>query len=170
MHTIRIQYVRLFFGVLLFFSSQILFAQNKIAISKRAPISLNLSNVYNAGSKGQIMADNSQWLNYTVVVKHGDPKVSISVDIDSGSVPEGLELYVEASAYKGFSRGKMGSPTGRIRLTNVPRVLIDNIRTSYTGSGKNEGHQLTFYFEIKDYSKLEPGINSIYVQYTINQQ
>lgn len=169
MHWKRIHFRGLILGVVLIFTTSTLVAQNKIAISKRAPISLDLSNVYNAGSKGQIMADNSQWLNYTILIEGSDPTASISVGIASGSVPEGLELYVEANTYKGFSRGRMGSPTGRIHLTNMPRVLIDNIGTSYTGSGKNEGHQLTFYFEISNYAKLEPGINSIYVQYTINQ-
>lgn len=170
MHWKRIHFKELIVWIVLIFTTSALVAQNKIAISRRAPVSLDLSNVYNAGRKGQIMADNSQWLNYTVVVKHGDPKASISVDIDLGSVPEGLELYVEASKYKGFSHGKMGLPTGRIRLSNIPKVLIHNIRTSYTGAGIYEGHQLTFYFEITDYSKLEPGINPIYIQYTLNQQ
>lgn len=164
------KYIRLILWLLFLFSSILTIAQNKIAISRRAPISLDLSNIYNAGAKGQVMADNSQWLNYTILIEDADPRVSISVDISSGRVPPGMELYVEAKPYKGFSRGRMGSPTGRVRLSNMPRVLIDNIGTSYTGSGRNEGHQLTFYFEITDYSKLEPGIHSIYVQYTINNQ
>lgn len=144
-------------------------AQNKLDISKRTPIYLDFSNIHNAGMKGQVMADDSQWLNYTILIESADPTASISVSIASGSIPEGMELYVEASRYKGFSRGRMGSPTGRILLSNMSRVLIENIGTSYTGSGRNEGHQLTFFFQITDYSKLEPGINTIYVQYTINQ-
>lgn len=157
-----------FFLLLVSFNSE-LYAQNKLAISKKAPIYLDFSTVHNAGMKGQIMADDSQWLNYTVLIESAEPSVSISVSVASGSVPEGMELYVEASRYKGFSRGRMGSPIGRIRLSNMPRVLIENIGTSYTGSGRNEGHQLTFFFKVTDYSKLEPGVNTVYVQYTINQ-
>lgn len=155
--------------ILIILTSNVLIAQNKLVVSKRAPINLNFSQLNQAGMNGQIIADNSQWLNYTVLLEASGPSASISVDIASGSVPEGLELYVEAGRYKGFSRGKMGTPTGRIPLTHMPRVLVNNIGTSYTGSGRNEGHQLTFYFKITDYAKLEPGISTIYVQYTINQ-
>lgn len=161
--------IKLIILVLIIIMSNVLNAQNKIAVSKRAPINLNFSQMYKAGMDGQIIADDSQWLNYTVLLEASDPSAYISVDIASGSVPEGLELYVEAGGYKGFSRGKMGTPTGRIQLTHMPRILVDNIGNSYTGSGRNEGHQLTFYFKITDYAKLEPGICTIYVQYTINQ-
>ena len=161
--------LKLILFILIILMSNDLIAQNKLSVSKRAPINLNFSQLNQAGMNGQIIADNSQWLNYTVLLEASAPSVSISVDIASGSVPEGVELYVEASRYKGFSRGKMGTPTGRIPVTHMPRVLVNNIGTSYTGSGRNEGHQLTFYFKITDYAKLEPGINTIYVQYTINQ-
>ena len=87
----------------------------------------------------------------------------------SGSIPDGLELQVEAVPYKGISKGKQGIPSGKIAVTHMPRVLISNIGTSYTGFGRNEGHQLIFSFIIKDYSRLRSGTNTIYVQYTITQ-
>ena len=155
--------------LLLTICNTLLIAQNKIAISKRTPLFVDMRNISNAGLKGEVIADNSQWLNYTVMIDSSDPTVSISVNIASGSVPEGLEMYVEAGRYKGFSRSRMGKPVGRVLLTHVPRVLINGIGTSYSGSGRNEGHQLTFSFKIKDYSKLEPGQNTIYVEYTITQ-
>lgn len=146
-------------------------AQNKLEISKQSGIDLRLSRIHNAGLVGEVMSDNSQWLNYTVLVDSSDPTVSISVNIASGSIPEGVELYVQAGNYKGFSRrrGKVGNPVNKVRLSHQPRALIKNIGTSYTGSGRNEGHQLTFYFKVVDYSKLEPGTSTIYIQYTITQ-
>ena len=161
--------LRLICLLLFLLGSNAIFAQNRITVSKRAPINLDFTAINNAGIKGQIIADNTQWLNYTVLVGPSEPRVSISVDIGSGSIPNGIEMFVEASNYKGFSRGKMGTPTGKIPLTHMPKVLIDNIGTSYTGSGRNEGHQITFSFIITNYAKLEPGIHTIYVQYTLTQ-
>ena len=163
--------LRLFLCALLLCMYSLSFAQNKLEVSKQSGIDLRLSSIHNAGLNGEVMSDNSQWLNYTVLVGASDPRVSISVNIASGSVPEGLKLFVEAGNYKGFSRGKgkVGNPVKKVRLSHQPMVLINNIGTSYTGSGRNEGHQLTFYFKIVDYSKLEPGTNTIYVQYTITQ-
>lgn len=144
-------------------------AQNKVTVSKRNPIYLELSNIYRAGAQNIVLADDSQWLNYTILIEAQDPTVSISASINSGSIPKGMELYVEASNYKGFSRGKVGRSNGRIALSHMPQVLIHNIGTSYTGSGRNEGHQLKFFFKIIDYAKLEPGLHTIYVEYTITQ-
>lgn len=156
-------------GLLLIFCCITSTAQNKLMVSKRAPINLNFTQLNKAGLNGHFIADESQWLNYTVLLEPSGPSSYISVSIAAGSIPEGLELYVEASRYRGFGRGKMGIPTGRIRLSHQPKILLDNIGTTYSGSGKNEGHQITFFFKITDYAKLEPGLNNIYVQYTINQ-
>jgi hypothetical protein len=151
------------------FSHILALGQNSIEISKRAPINLDLRNISISEKKGKIIADNSQWLNYTVLIGEADPPVSISVNIESGSLPQGIELNVEALEYRGFSRGKMGKPAGPINLSHIPKVLLRNIGTSYSGSGRNEGHQLLFSFKITDFAKLEPGINTIYIQYTITQ-
>jgi len=91
------------------------------------------------------------------------------VEVASGSIPDGMELQIEAKPYVGMSKSRQGMPTGKIRVSNRPRVLIDNISTCYTGSGRNEGHQLIFSFIITDYSKVRSGISTIYVQYTITQ-
>ncbi|PKP32677.1 MAG: hypothetical protein CVU00_11605 [Bacteroidetes bacterium HGW-Bacteroidetes-17] len=144
-------------------------AQNKLSISKKAPIFLDLAIINNAGSRGKIIVDDSQWLNYTILIGASDPTASISVNISSGSVPEGLELYIEAKSYRGFSNGKIGKPVGKVQLSHIPKTIIDNIGTSYTGSGRNEGHQLIFSFKITDYAKIQPGISTIFVDYTITQ-
>ncbi|MCD4680517.1 MAG: hypothetical protein K8S00_09030 [Bacteroidales bacterium] len=145
------------------------FAQNRISISNRTPIYMDLTPSYHAGLQKQIIKDDSQWLNYTTLVHPSEPSFSITVEIASGRIPEGLELQIEASTYTGMSKSKPGTPTGKITVTHMPRVLINNISTFYTGSARNEGHKLTFSFIITDYSKLLSGTTTIYVLYTITQ-
>ncbi len=153
----------------LFLVHMTLCAQNTFTISNRKAISLDMTSVYTAGVPSRIIADDSQWLNYTTLIKNNEPTASIAVEIASGNIPEGVEVFIEASPYKGLSKGKPGNSTGKVSVSHMPRTIIENIGTSYTGSGKNEGHQLTFSFEIKDYALLEPGAYTIYVQYTITQ-
>ena len=142
-------------------------AQNRISLSNRNPIYIDLTPSFNAGLPRQMITDNSQWLNYTTLVRPSDPTISITVEIGSGRVPEGLELQIEASPYVGRSKDRAGTPTRKVTVTHLPRVLINNIGTCYTGSDRNEGHQLTFSFIIKDYAKLQSGTSTIYVQFCL---
>ena len=168
-HITIMRKLNIIFSVLLLSFSSLVIAQNRISVSKRSPIYMELTSGSNAGISKKVIIDNSQWLNYTTLVHPADPDVSITVEVAAGSIPEGMELLIEASPYKGMSKGKQGTPTRKISVSNRPRVLIDNIRTSYTGSGRNEGHQLTFSFIITDYAKIRSGTHTIYVQYTITQ-
>lgn len=144
-------------------------SQNRISVSKRSPLFMDLTPTYNAGMAKKIIVDDSQWLNYTTLVHPSDPTISITVQIAGGSVPEGMELQVEASPYIGLSKSKQGRSAGKITVSNRPRVLINDISTCYSGFGKNEGHQLTFSFVIIDYAKVKSGTSSIYIQYTVTQ-
>jgi len=157
------------FWILLLSTTYVSNAQNSITLSKGEPIYMNFTSSFDAGLPKKIITDNSQWLNYTTLVHPSDPTISISIELVSGSIPEGMELQVEASPYIGMSRGKPGRASKKITVSHMPRILIDNIGTCYTGSGRNEGHRLTFSFVITDYSKIQSGINSIYLQYTITQ-
>lgn len=157
------------FCILLLSISSISYAQNRLSVSKSNPILMDLTPKNNAGLSPDVIIDNSQWLNYTTLVHYSEPTLSITVEVVSGSIPEGMELQIEASPYRGMSKGNHGRPTGKITVSNIPRVLIDNIRTSYTGSHRNEGHQLTFTYIITDYAKVKSGNYTIYVQYTITQ-
>lgn len=144
-------------------------AQNRLSLTNRSPIFVDLNASLSTGKPKQVVTVDSQWLNYTTLVDPSEPTFSISVEVASGTIPEGMELQMEASQYVGMSKGRPGTPTGKITVTNMPRVLIDNISTFYTGSGRNEGHKLTFSFIIKDYAKLQSGSTNLYIQYTITQ-
>lgn len=161
--------LRIIFLMLLISISCVSHSQNSISITNINPIYMDLTPTFNAGLPKKIITDDSQWLNYTTLVHPADPTISITVELASGSIPEGLELQIEATSILGISKGKPGIPTGKITVTHIPRVLLDNIGTCYTGSGRNEGHRITFSFVITDYSKLLSGTTTIYVQYTITQ-
>ncbi len=161
--------LRIIYWILLFSISCVSNAQNSISVTNINPIYMDLTPSFNAGLQKSIITDDSQWLNYTTLVHPSDPTISITVEIAAGSIPEGLEMHIEASPYIGMSKGKQGTPTGKITVTHIPRVLIDNIGTSYTGSGTNEGHRISYSFIITDYSQLLSGATTVYVQYTITQ-
>jgi len=160
---------RIIFSILLLLISCLLHAQNRISLSNRNPIYMEMLSGFSTGAPKQIITDDSQWLNYTTIVQESDPSISISIQLVSGTIPNGLELQVEAVPYKGMSKSRTGIPSGKMRVTNMPRVLINNIGTCYTGTGRYEGHQLIFSYKINDYSKLKSGTSTIYVQYTITQ-
>lgn len=157
--------------LILFFiiSSVYTLAQNSISVSSTQPIFVEINPSFQAGSvNNKVIIDDSQWLNYTTEVHETEPTASITASIVSGSIP-GLEIQIEASEYQGVSRSKMGAPAGKISLSHKPQVIIYDINTCYTGAKKNEGHRLKYIFRVTDYAKLETGLSSIYIQYTISQ-
>ncbi len=147
------------------------FAQNSnsMSITNRNTSSYDLSGIYTAGKRPEKIVDNSQWMNYSIKVTPSDPLKSISVSIASGTIPPGVELYLEADSDNGSGTGKKGKPTGKIKLSNVPQVLIHEIGTCNTGNGKFRGHKLTMSIVITNFGLLEPGYYNLYIIYTLNQ-
>jgi len=157
--------------IVITFIAQVGWAQNNnnVSVSNQSPISIDLSAVIAAGMSTEIVADNTQWINYSLEINPAEPFATISVAIASGNIPSGMELYMQAGDYKGPGHGKIGRPTGKIRVDHVPKVLINDIGTSYTGHGKHQGHQLTLSMVITDFGLLEPGDYTLYLQYTLKQ-
>jgi hypothetical protein len=144
-------------------------AQNSVSVSERSSVSIDMSELIAAGKNTEMIADNSQWINYSLEVNPAEPSSSISVSIASGNIPDGIELYMQASHYTGSGQGKMGRPSGKIRLDHVPKDLINDIGKSFTGNGRRKGHQLTLSMVITDFALLQPGIYTLYIQYTLKQ-
>ncbi len=144
-------------------------AQNSLSVSDRSAMTLDLTPALSAGINTELIADSTQWINYSFEINPAEPFASISVEIISGSIPDGVELYLQAGHYVGNSRGRTGRPTGKIRLDHVPKVLINDIGTSFTGHGKREGHQLILTMVITDFALLQSGDFSFFLQYTLNQ-
>lgn len=144
-------------------------SQNSVSFSTLNSVNFEFITPTNAGEALPLLVDNSKWLNYNISVVPPDPPLSISVQILSGTVFEGLKLTVEASSYFGPGGGSPGTPTGVVNLTNIPQVLIDNIGTCSTGTGANVGHQLNYTISIDNYSQVQSSFSTINILYTISQ-
>jgi hypothetical protein len=145
------------------------YSQNSVSISNSTNVSLDITPPFNPGSPIEIVSDASKWLNYSIQVTPPEPTYSISVEISSGLIPEGMNVYLEAAPYSGFGGGQPGIPTGRITLSNQPQVLIRNIGTCNSGSGTMVGHRLTYSLVITNYSLLGASSPLLNLIYTITQ-
>lgn len=159
-------------GYLLLLSIQLAFltgwAQNNLSVTERGSVSFDLTSLISAGKNSERIIDNTQWVNYSMAVSSAEPLSSISVAVASGTIPSGVEIYMQAGFYTGTGKGKMGRPTGKVKVDYVPKALINEIGTGYTGNGKQRGHQITLSMVITDFSLLKSGDYTLYIQYTLN--
>ena len=144
-------------------------SQNSVSFSTINSINLEFDTPSNAGESLPVLTDDTKWLNYNISVVPPDPPLSISVQILSGTIFEGLKLTVEASSYLGPGGGSPGTPAGAVTLSSIPQVLIDNIGTCNTGTGANVGHQLKYTLSIDNYSQVKSSFSTINILYTISQ-
>jgi len=96
----------------------------------------------------------------------------ITARISSGSVPAGTVLtLVSAPCTTTNSGGGLGTPGATpIILSAVDQELVDLITTCYTGTGYNDGYQMTFTWEPDNpanYSQIESINTNIIVVFTI---
>jgi hypothetical protein len=148
---------------------QVGLAQNNLTLTDRSTIIFDMTAILAAGNHTEMVVDNTQWINYSFNLNPADPYASISVAIASGNIPPGMEIYLQAGYYNGTSRGKAGRPTGKIKLDNIPNVLINDIGSINTGHGKHQGHQITLSIVIVDFALLQPGDYTLNLQYTLKQ-
>ena len=94
---------------------------------------------------------------------------SVTAEITSGAISEGLQIQLQAGAYSGTGGGNPGIPAGNMILTNIPQVLISNIGTCNTGIGVNVGHQLTYTLSISDYNSVKSSSSTVNILFTIIQ-
>lgn len=154
----------------LIFINHITNAQNSISLSTLNSVVMDFNTPFDPGSPVEPVIDNSKWLNYNVTVTPPDPPVSISVEITSGIISEGLQLQLQAGIYSGTGGGNPGIPAGILTLSSISQVLIDNIGTCNTGRGVNVGQQLTYTLGISDYSVVKSSSSTVNILFTIIQQ
>lgn len=142
--------------------------KNKLVVTESPVINIDMNSVIAAGVNSEKVVSNNQWLNYSLHVNPSDPVSSISVSVVSGSLPQGVDLYVQAGRHTGNGQGKTGVPAGKVKIDNVPKVILGGIGSSSTGNGNFQGHQIVFSMMITDFSLLHPGNYTIYLQYTLN--
>lgn len=159
-----------FITAILFCISYSTFGQTRLTLSNHNPVTLEVPHIYNSSDPKPELRDDSQWINFTSLVGAADPNMSVSVQIVSGTLPQGMDLVVEVLPYRGLSKtNQQGTPTSKVIASYTPQVIISNIGTCFTGNGRNEGFQVIYTFVIRDYSRLSSGSESIYLQYTIMQ-
>lgn len=145
-------------------------AQNSFSVSNRLPQYMVLVPGYYQTESPQVSFQYTQWINYITLTDPYDPCFSITVQMVRQNAPVGLRLEVKADPYKGLSKGEVGTPTGMKQvLQDGARVLIDNIRTSYTGNGRGQGHLTTLYFTAPGHSAADTTSYRVNVIYTLVQ-
>lgn len=113
--------------------------------------------------------NSSKWLNYTSAIGSGGSSRSITAQIASGSLPNGVQLSLRASSSAGGG-GTTGRSTGSIVLRSSPQTIITGIGRSYTGNGTGNGHQLIYGMSITDYKQLDADASqNVQVIFTITE-
>ncbi len=120
------------------------------------PINLSINAPTESGESVSIpKEDASKWLNYTSAISPSGANRSVAAQISGNSIPEGLQLYLEASTYQGNGGGMLGKAMGKVSLNNSPKTIISDIGRGYTGNGNNNGHQLIYSLSIANYEALK---------------
>jgi hypothetical protein len=111
------------------------------------------------------------WLNYTSTVSADNRNHKVMAAM-SGSLPDALQIMLEASPFTGSGKGKTGIPSGSKILSGQPVEIISEIGSCFTGKGVNNGHELTYTLQWKneeDLSGLYVGNSSVEIVYTISE-
>lgn len=135
-------------------------------------ISVSGINPLEAGNSinGFNFEQNKIWINYSSIIRNESHRRKIVAVLD-GDLPEGLNLFVEASNPLGEGKGKLGMPSGLTSLTKQPSEVIGDIGSCYTGKGINNGHFLTYKIEFdkssENYAAIMESNSSLNVIYTL---
>lgn len=93
----------------------------------------------------------------------------ITAAITSGSVPPGTTLtLVSAPCTTTNSAGDLGDPSPPITLTTSNQNIVTGIGTCYTGTGIDDGYQLTFTLKPTNYAQIVAGTYNVTVTLTLN--
>lgn len=118
-------------------------------------------------------AQNSDlWINYSSIIgSKTEPSREVTVAITSGSVPDGLNLTVEAKADANKGAGKVGTPSASaLTLSGTAQKIVTGVGSAYTGNGANAGHNLIYKLALDSgsYEKLDfDQSQSVTVTYTL---
>lgn len=123
-----------------------------------------------AGTAIGAVTNNTSWINYTSIIA-GEETNKVSVILSGTAVPAGTTLKVVAAAHAGTGDGTYGTPTSSaVTLSTTARDLITAIGSCYTGTGNENGHQLTYIWSVNadDYASVKAAANAdITATYTI---
>jgi len=114
------------------------------------------------------IANSDLWLNYSSVVEKGK-KRSISASMNK-DLPEGISIELGVSSDAGKGKGRVGSAASKAQeLKKSGVTIVSDIKSCYTGSGSEKGHNLTYSLKMDEdkYGDLEAATYEIEVTYTI---
>ncbi|MBL7814149.1 MAG: hypothetical protein JNL70_04010 [Saprospiraceae bacterium] len=109
--------------------------------------------------------NNSKWLNFTSAVSTGTTR-RIGVQM-SGSLPNGVNLKLTTANYAGSGAGNRGSAVSIVYLSGSQQTIVNNIGGGYTGTGSNNGYNLTYSLEISNYALLRSQSATVTLVYTL---
>lgn len=163
-HRIKLMLIWVFVGI-----STLSYTQKvaKLSLSGRISNTLDLGSVDMAGDHKMLILDTEQWLDYACKLDKVGTTVNITAHISSGTIPAGIEIYLEASDTYADGWGQPGVTTGKVQLSNIPVVIVSDIGNCWTGNSKIKGRQLTYYFQVTNYVLLETSLNPLSVLFTL---
>jgi hypothetical protein len=126
---------------------------------------LALSNPNEAGDAPNSPTNSSKWLNFTSAVA---PSLTRRVTAQmTGTLPTGVSLRLNTATYAGVGAGTLGTVVSPIYLSASPQTIINGIGGAFTGTGANNGFNLSFTPEISDFSMLRTQSATVSIIYTL---
>lgn len=112
--------------------------------SNHAPIAMNLIAAV-AGEPVPTVSNSDMFLKISSIVP-GATNREITARIAAGVIPGGTQLTLQSAASTTInSGGRLGEPIlTPIVLSDIDQAIVLNIGSCYTGTGYNDGFQLTF--------------------------
>ncbi len=138
--------------------------------TNHAPVSLTLIST-TAGEAAPAVSNSDLFVKISSITPGGTDR-EITAMISSGTVPIGTTLsLVSANCTTANSGGDLGTAiVTPITLSGVDQNLVTLISTCYTGTGYNDGYQMTFTWgpdNLANYSSIGSGNASITVVFTL---
>lgn len=136
-----------------------------------APVSLSLT-TSTAGAAVAPVSNSDLFVKISSIVPGGTNR-EITARISNGYVPAGTNLTLaSAPCTTTNSGGILGTPVASpITLSVIDQDLVTGIQTCYTGTGYNDGYQMTFTWgpdsPETNYSLIESSTTNITVVFTI---
>ncbi|MEA1878531.1 MAG: hypothetical protein U9N86_16950 [Bacteroidota bacterium] len=112
--------------------------------SNHAPIAMNLIAAV-AGEPAPTVSNSDMFLKISSIVP-GATNREITARIAAGVIPAGTQLTLQSAASTTInSGGRLGTPIlTPIVLSDIDQPIVLDIGSCYTGTGYNDGFQLTF--------------------------
>ena len=140
--------------------------------SNHAPVVLTMANT-TAGAPVGSVSNSDLFIKISSLTPGGTDR-EITARISSGSVPSGTQLtLVSANCTTTNSGGDLGTAISTpITLSSVDQQLVSFISSCYTGTGDNDGFQMTFDWSPIDittsYSQIVSASYNITVVFTLS--